>query len=195
MTELEERLNLAREDLLERELVLEELKGVVSKLQVELHGHDEQTTGTAAASLAKQVNDLQSKIKESTRKLMALVSEMSIYQATAIKLAEEAVQAEKSVEQGQKNLAQGLPPSLAAEQKWSQFERQMALPARGAGAGALDLEGPRTTAVVRPNAYVPENSITGLPKPYGGQFLPFKPSEPGANMRHVRNPEAKPVEV
>lgn len=45
-----------------------------------------------------------------------------------------------------------------------------------------------TTAEQRPNAYIPEAEATlPLPKPYGA-LAPFKPSEPGANIRHIREP-------
>nr|XP_054350925.1 coiled-coil domain-containing protein 146 isoform X6 [Pongo pygmaeus] len=52
-----------------------------------------------------------------------------------------------------------------------------------------------TTAEQRPNAYIPEADGTlPLPKPYGA-LAPFKPSEPGANMRHIRKPVIKPIEI
>lgn len=52
-----------------------------------------------------------------------------------------------------------------------------------------------TTAEQRPNAYIPEAEATlPLPKPYGA-LAPFKPSEPGANMRHIRKPIIKPIEI
>jgi chromosome segregation ATPase len=194
---LEDRLNLAREELLERELVLEELRGVTEKLAVELHGAPD-ATGAAASALAKQVNEMQARVREATRKLMALVSESAMYQATAIKLSSEAAAAEQAVEVGADNLARGLAPSLAAEQKWSSLERQLAGPAAtlrtfpdfGAGAGAAE----------RPNAYISQGegaagAAVGAEKPYHGVYAPFKPSEPGASMRHFRNPEPKPIEI
>lgn len=54
--------------------------------------------------------------------------------------------------------------------------------------------GEYTTAEVRPNAYIPESDLLPLPKPYGAQ-PPFKPSQPGANMRHFRKPTVKPLET
>jgi hypothetical protein len=50
----------------------------------------------------------------------------------------------------------------------------------------------RTTAEPRPNAYIPDD--LGIPKPYGGA-APFKPSVLGANLRHIRKPEPKPIEI
>lgn len=193
INELDERLNLNRQELFERELVLEELKGLNDKLTIELHGNQAQTEtqNTAAAALAKQSNDLQSKIRESTRKLMALVSEMSMYQATAIKYAAEIQTAEAALINGQKQLEAGLPPSLAAEQRLSLAERTL-IPTTSTS-NALLLDGPRSTADLRPNAYTPSDG--GIPKPYYNPFVPFKPSEPGASMRHFRAPEIKPLEI
>ena len=51
---------------------------------------------------------------------------------------------------------------------------------------------PKSTAVQRPNAYVPEEMA--IPVPYGVN-APFKPSESGAIMRHFRNPEPIDVEI
>ena len=52
-----------------------------------------------------------------------------------------------------------------------------------------DLE---TTAVPRPNAYMPED--IALPRPYGA-MAPFKPSEPGATMRHIVKPQPREIEI
>lgn len=54
--------------------------------------------------------------------------------------------------------------------------------------------GEYTTAETRPNAYVPQDELLPLPKPYGAQ-APFKPVQPGANMRHFRKPTMKPLEM
>jgi len=69
-----------------------------------------------------------------------------------------------------------------------------------------------TTAEPRPNAYLTTNiddmmiesssgsNSTGLqsmlpvPKPYGS-MAPFKPQPQGAQMRHIRKPKAKPLEI
>lgn len=52
-----------------------------------------------------------------------------------------------------------------------------------------------TTAEPRPNAYIPQNEIElPIPKPYG-KNAPFKPQDIGANMRHIRKPNPKPIEI
>ena len=55
--------------------------------------------------------------------------------------------------------------------------------------------GVTTTAEPRPNAYIPDD-LTELPvpRPYGA-LAPFKPTEPGACMRHIRKPVVKPIEI
>lgn len=47
-----------------------------------------------------------------------------------------------------------------------------------------------SAAEPRPNAYIPEE--IGIPKPYG-EFSPFKPSEPGSTMRHLRKPQPREI--
>lgn len=66
---------------------------------------------------------------------------------------------------------------LAEEEEWTQLSN-----------------GEYTTAETRPNAYIPQTDSLPLPKPYGAQ-APFKPSQPGANMRHIRKPTLKPLEI
>jgi hypothetical protein len=53
-------------------------------------------------------------------------------------------------------------------------------------------QAPASTAEPRPNAYIPDT--LGIPKPYGA-FAPFKPTEAGATMRHVRKPQPREVVV
>merc|ERR1719316_1111244 len=78
---LEERLNDKKEALLEKELVLEEVTTLSEKLRAQaLEGR----AGTL--ELSQKVNAFQGRIKDVTRKMMATVSELSMYQATAIKL-------------------------------------------------------------------------------------------------------------
>lgn len=50
----------------------------------------------------------------------------------------------------------------------------------------------KTFAEHRVNAYIPDE--IGIPKPYGNH-APFKPFEPGTNMRHFKNPTIKDIEI
>jgi hypothetical protein len=72
---LEERLNDKKEQLLEKELVLEEVSSLSDKLRRQASDGRADTL-----ALAKRVNEFQSRIKETTRKMMATVSELSMYQ-------------------------------------------------------------------------------------------------------------------
>ena len=52
-----------------------------------------------------------------------------------------------------------------------------------------------TTAEPRPNAYAPQDAKSlGVPKPYG-RYAPFKPTEMGSNMRHIRKPEPREIVI
>ena len=50
----------------------------------------------------------------------------------------------------------------------------------------------RTTAEPRPNAYIPDE--LGIPRPYGS-MAPFKPTEAGSTMRHIRPERPREIEV
>jgi hypothetical protein len=50
----------------------------------------------------------------------------------------------------------------------------------------------KSTAEPRPTAYIPDD--LGIPKPYG-HLAPFKPTDLGSSMRHIRPPNPKPIEI
>ena len=75
ITQLEDRLNVKKEQLLEKELVLEEVGSLSDRLRFQAVEGREETL-----DIAKTVNDFQARIKSITRKLMACVSELSMYQ-------------------------------------------------------------------------------------------------------------------
>jgi hypothetical protein len=50
----------------------------------------------------------------------------------------------------------------------------------------------KTSAEPRPTAYIPDE--LGIPKPYGAS-APFKPSEAGANLRHIKAPQPRSIEI
>merc|ERR1712014_339643 len=82
--DLEERLNDKKEALLEKELILEEVTALSDKLRAQAMDGRQGTM-----ELSQKVNVFQSRIKDVTRKMMATVSELSMYQATAHKLQQE----------------------------------------------------------------------------------------------------------
>ena len=104
-----------------------------------------------------------------------------------------------------RRLEVGEPPSESAEHDWYRMERERIRRQEEAiqrrqrkqeeaanGSGQMPAQITRTTAEPRPNAYIPDD--LGIPKPYGGLGL-FKPTEPGASMRHIRKPQPKEIEI
>ena len=90
------------------------------------------------------------------------------------------------------------PPTEEAEHEWYRMERarlqraeQKSMRQSMGEAGAMPLQVTRTTAEPRPNAYIPDD--IGIPKPYG-QLAPFKPTQAGSTMRHIRNPKPRQIE-
>ena len=148
-------------------------------------------------TLAQSVNEMQARMKEATRKLKALVSELSMYQATGLKLGEEADALRAEVAAARERLEHGEPPSEGVEREWARKQRdelraRETAVLRDAAKGAAAAGGARTTAEPRPNAYVPHD--LGIPRPYGGS-APFKPTATGATMRHFRRPRERLVEI
>lgn len=56
----------------------------------------------------------------------------------------------------------------------------------------LPVNGVKSSALPRPNSYMPPD--IQIPRPYG-VFAPFKPSDPGANMRHIVKPQPREIEL
>lgn len=72
---LEERLDVKREQLLEKELILEEVTSLTERLK-----YQAVTRKDASKSKADDLNSLQTRIRETTKKMLASVSELSMYQ-------------------------------------------------------------------------------------------------------------------
>jgi len=195
---LEERLNDKQEQLLEKELVLEEVTNLSNKLRDTANDGRDDTL-----KLAKQVNEYQAKIRAKTRKMMATVSELSMYQASSMKLEQEKEELTELVQTATERLDAGEPPVEGIEDEWARLEyrrmkkeeddwqRQHAQPETMAQSQTA-VHVTRTTAEPRPNAYIPDE--IGIPKPYGAA-APFKPSEPGSSMRHIRKPEIQEIQI
>ena len=176
-TVLEHRLSNNREILMKKEMLLEEVTGLANDLckraAYERNG---------AQPLVRKLNECRSKVQNITRSMMALVSELSMYQATALKLEEEKTQQEHAMEELKMAIENGEIPSdeVAEEdiQLGDQDRKENYHPAKHAL---------RTKAEPRPTAYIPDDNI-GLPKPFGS-MAPFKPTEAGTTMRHIRPPK------
>lgn len=194
---LEERLNDKKEQLLEKELILEEVTTLSEKLRTQaLEGRQ----GTL--ELSQKVNAFQSRIKDVTRKMMATVSELSMYQATGIKLKDELAELNGELEEQQLRVAEGLPPyeDAPAEFERAIFQEQKREQDRVEAKQRADQEAlflssaTRTMAEPRVNAYIPQNDELGLPRAYGAH-QPFLPTPIGSNARHIRKPQPKPIEI
>uniref|UniRef100_A0A4W4F791 Coiled-coil domain containing 146 n=1 Tax=Electrophorus electricus TaxID=8005 RepID=A0A4W4F791_ELEEL len=191
--QLEVQLAEREAQLLEKELVYEQVTQLSERIRTKAENGKEDTL-----ILAKKVNELQGRIKECTRQLMAVVAELAMWQAQALCLEQELRTREQQLDAGRCRLEQGLPPSNTIEHEWQRCLRHQCR--RQADAEEREEEwsqhpnGVYTTAESRPNAYIPAVGSLPLPKPYGA-LAPFKPSEPGTNIRHIRKPQPKPIEI
>eukprot|EP00126_Sphaerothecum_destruens_P002559 Sdes_comp15986_c0_seq3m5155 len=99
------------------------------------------------------------------------------------------------VESARRRFEQGHPPTEDAEKEWFKIQREKMNKKSSQQEQELSETNPLSSIVPRPNAYIPEDdSALPIPKPYGAN-APFKPSEQGTNMRHIRKPQAKPLEL
>lgn len=106
------------------------------------------------------------------------------------------------MEEAQERYDKGLAPTDESERQWHRIERDKKIREEENRARRereeLERNAPphatRTTAEPRPNAYIPAGGKIQLPVPYGGR-APFKPTELGANMRHIRKYESRPIEI
>ncbi|XP_066210546.1 coiled-coil domain-containing protein 146 isoform X3 [Saccopteryx leptura] len=196
---LELQLAKKEEQLLEKDFIYEQVSRLTDRICSQTEANKEDTL-----LLAKKMNGYQKKIKGATEKLMALIAELSMKQALAIELQKEVKEKEDFISSCNSRIEKGLPLHKEIEKEWLKVLRDQEMYASAVAAKTQELmeldhrllpNGVYTTAEQRPNAYIPEAEGTlPLPKPYGA-LAPFKPSEPGANMRHIRKPVIKPIEI
>ncbi|XP_058930937.1 coiled-coil domain-containing protein 146 isoform X1 [Kogia breviceps] len=199
MDALELQLAKKEEKLLEKDFIYEQVSRLTDRLCSKTQACKQDTL-----LLAKKMNGYQKKIKDATEKMKALVAELSMKQAMAIELQKEVKEKEDFILTCNSRMEKGLPLNKEIEREWLKVlrdEEMYALAIAEKSREFLEAEnrqlpsGVYTTADQRPNAYIPEaESTLPLPKPYGA-LAPFKPSEPGANMRHIRKPVIKPIEI
>ncbi|XP_045350517.1 coiled-coil domain-containing protein 146 isoform X1 [Leopardus geoffroyi] len=196
---LELQLAKKEEKLLEKDFIYEQVSRLTDRLCSKTQACKQDTL-----LLAKKMNGYQKKIKDATEKMMALVAELSMKQAVAIELQKEVMDKEDFIFSCNSRIEKGLPLNKDIEREWLKVLRDeemytLAIAEKSQEFLAADIRqlpnGVYTTAEPRPNAYIPEaEAALPLPKPYGA-LAPFKPSEPGANMRHIRKPVIKPIEI
>ncbi|XP_045877014.1 coiled-coil domain-containing protein 146 [Meles meles] len=196
---LELQLAKKEEKLLEKDFIYEQVSRLTDRLCSKTQAYKQDTL-----LLAKKMNGYRKKIKDATEQMMALVAELSMKQALAIELQKEVREKEDFIFSCNSRIEKGLPLNKDIEREWLKVLRDeemyaLAIAERNREFLVTDNRqlpnGVYTTAEPRPNAYIPEAEATlPLPKPYGA-LAPFKPSEPGANMRHIRKPVTKPIEI
>ncbi|XP_002712067.2 coiled-coil domain-containing protein 146 [Oryctolagus cuniculus] len=199
LDELEVRLAKKEEQLLEKDFIYEQVSRLTDRLCSKTQACKEDTL-----LLAKKMNGYQKKIKDTTEKMMAIVAELSMKQAMTIELQKEVREKQEFIFACSSRMEKGLPLNKDIEREWLKVLRDeemytLAMAEKSREFMEADTHqlpnGVYTTAEQRPTAYIPEADATlPLPKPYGA-LAPFKPSEPGANMRHIRKPVIKPIEI
>jgi len=193
--QLEQKLAEANEKLMEKDLILEEVTELSSRLRKQAVGGKDYTL-----ALAKKMNAYQHTIKQKTKKMMATLSELSMVQATSINLEMNVTEAEQKLKEARERSEMGLPPTEGIEDEYErmEYDKQRQREAIAARKAALEAERSqpavvtRTTAEQRPNAYIPQGDLM-IPKPYGAH-PPFRPStEMGTITRFYRKPKAEEV--
>uniref|UniRef100_A0A8C6HG15 Coiled-coil domain containing 146 n=1 Tax=Mus spicilegus TaxID=10103 RepID=A0A8C6HG15_MUSSI len=196
---LELQIAKREEKLLEKDFIYEQVSQLTNRLKGKTQACKKDTL-----LLAKKMNSYQQKIKVVTQEMMALVAELSMKQALTIELQKEVREKEEFIFSCSARIEKGLPLNREIEKDWLKVLRDEEMYAFATAEKSWEYmetdyrqlpNGVYTTAEQRPNAYMPEaDTALPLPKPYGA-MAPFKPSEPGANRRHIRKPVVKPIEI
>eukprot|EP00048_Salpingoeca_helianthica_P024647 m.34032 g.34032 ORF g.34032 m.34032 type:complete len:920 (+) comp9505_c1_seq1:131-2890(+) len=177
--DLEKRLAAKEATALERELVLAETTKLTERARKQVEAGRSDTI-----TVSKAVQDYQSRVREITRKMMALIAELSMQQASSMQLQQAVHERRCEVEEALERLQRGEAPTEEALRDWErevrrEMQAQQTQMERASEAASA-------TATMRPNAYLPDvEGELPIARPYG-PFAPFKPAEQGSSMRHVR---------
>jgi len=197
LEQLDARVEEKTERARELDLMLQEIDALAEQLKdVAVDGRE----GTL--ELARRVVAYRARAREVDKKLMATTSELSMYQAAEMKLAAEREDLTEEILEARERLNLGLPPTEDAEREWSRMERSRELLTEQKTRERDEEEEFRrfpngtwaqSTCEPRPNAYVPTDVTSlGVARPYG-KHAPFKPTEAGSTMRHIRKPEPRDI--
>ena len=123
-----------------------------------------------------------------------------LYQATALRLQQEKGDRQNALEAAHWRSDHGEAPTEDSAKDLEASERLRVLRAeallqRAEEKQALLMDPAsmmKTACEPRPSAYIPDD--IGIPKPYGSH-APFKPSEAGSTIRHIRLPQPKQIEI
>ena len=115
---LEERLNNKKESLLEKELVYEEVTTLAEKLRAQaLDGRK------STLEIAEKINEYKARTTDLSRKMLATVSELSMFQSKALKLQQEKEEKEKLLENAVQRMENGMPPTDTVDSEWAKKVR------------------------------------------------------------------------
>lgn len=91
---MEERLNNKKENLLEKELVYEEVSNLAEKLRAQaLEGRK------STLEIAEKINEYKARTTDLSRKMLATVSELSMFQSKALKQQQEKEEKERVIDE------------------------------------------------------------------------------------------------
>ncbi|GKT27986.1 hypothetical protein ADUPG1_000336 [Aduncisulcus paluster] len=114
---LEKQLNEKKEQLLEKNLILNEITTLGERVQEEAKEIREKIFPQA-----KKAAGYVSKVGETDRRLLAAVAELSMWQASAASLSQEREELMTKVEEGKSRMEEGLPPTDDCEEEWERKE-------------------------------------------------------------------------
>uniref|UniRef100_A0A8C5FAA3 Coiled-coil domain containing 146 n=1 Tax=Gadus morhua TaxID=8049 RepID=A0A8C5FAA3_GADMO len=180
------------EQLMEKELLLDQVTRLSQPIRDQLENGQQERL-----QMAKKARDKKDKV---TPRLMAVAAELSMRQAQALALEQEVRERKEQVStppaaaRRLEGFSKGGPGAQEREEvNRTQIHMHACTIREGEEAWNQLPGGVFTTAEPRPNAYIHSQGRLPLPRPYGAPG-PFKPTEPGANMRHIRKPRLKPIE-
>lgn len=184
---LESRINHKKDVILQKKVALEDLIKSINEI-------DQKNKSSRHEDLQKNsnFNRMSNQYNKLMRKVVALVSELSIFQANCIKLEHDKENYQSILKTIEENISKGLAPLTDTELKYLKMVRNEQIEMETAYQRKMEMEFLRnidpfvkkTTAQKRVDSYF--NNI-GLPQPYG-IFKPFMPQKPSTHLKHYRNP-------
>nr|VZH99538.1 unnamed protein product [Spirometra erinaceieuropaei] len=216
--ELEVKITKKEALLLERKMILEATERLVDDLKEQAVVGNEVTL-----QLAVHVNRQQASSQKLSRQMKALASELTLRMIECAKLDSKAKALIDRVDVAKQRISAEEPPTDDAEEEFQRLQRRHKVEQevlenvrtqrlRRELEDCVENDGTWTAAEMRPNAYLADGLqitaavATGLlppptpdysrleTRPFGA-FAPVKPGIPSSNMRHIRQPNPKPVEI
>lgn len=183
----EVQINLKKDIILQKTMSYNQIDKLLKEMtcQVESTRYEDLKNGSLA-------NSLKYKFSGVFKKVMVLVSELSIFQANVIMLEMEKKNQEETLLKMEENVENGNPPLVDSELKFLKKIRNTKVEQEAEYKRKMEVEFvkniepyvKKTTAQKRVDSYI--NNI-GLPQPYG-IVKPFMPVKAHGNLRFYRNP-------